>query len=170
MTRPITIFQFFKHIELQEQNQRDECASSIKAIHAAGGHEFKGIKPKVRRLSGNVMKFSPNGRFIGWYRQGQKSGLPHRSSPAAQEMEKLYQDYKHSIISAFPQSVTGSVLGTRSGAVRKENGLFNKIQFLQQQLIYEGKPKRHIPKLISKALSCNTEFVRRTLRAINKAL
>ena len=167
MSNQSTSYQTFKAIELEEQQRVDDCIAAIKEIHVAGPYLLVNPPRRGPIGIGNVMKYSPNGKFIGWYRENQKSGLPSRLMPIEQEMEKLFQQYKKSIISAFPKSVTASIIGTRSGKVRKEHGLFDQIVNLQQQLMREGKPKHQRAKLIAKALDCNPEFVRRTLRKIN---
>lgn len=167
MSDKLTVFQQFKELEIQEKKRIEECIEAIKNIRAAGPDIVVDLPRRGPIGIGNVMKYSPSGNFIGWYRENQKSGLPSRLMPIEQEMEKLFQQYKKSVISAFPKSVTASIIGTRSGKVRKERGLFDQIVNLQQQLMCEGKPKHQRPKLISKALDCNPEFVRRTLRQIN---
>jgi hypothetical protein len=82
-------------------------------------------------------------------------------------LKEQYQQYKKSVISAFPKSATASILGTRSGKVRKENGLRQKIIKLNQQLILNDIPKHHRANLIAKKLVCNTEYARRILRQVN---
>jgi hypothetical protein len=167
MSNQSTIHQTFKAMELEEQQRMDDCVAAIKKIHATGLDILVNPPRRGPRGAGNVAKYSPSGNFIGWYRENQKSGLPSRLMPIEQEMKKLFQQYKKLVISAFPKSVTASIIGTRSGKVRKERGLFDQIVNLQQQLMHEGKPKHQRPKLIAKALDCNPEFVRRTLRKIN---
>lgn len=162
-----TIHQTFKTIALEEQQRMDDCAAAIKIIQAIAPTLVVNPPPRGPKGHGNVAKFSPAGDLIGWYRENQKSGLPNRLMPIAREMETLFKHYKKSVISAFPKSVTASILGTRSGQVRKARGLFQLIFNMQQQLVFEGAPRHHRPKLIASALDCSPEFVRRALRKIN---
>lgn len=164
MHEKLTIFEQFKELELQEKKRIEDCAEAIKKIHAAGPDLPVTLPRRAQRGAGNVAKFSPNGEFIGWYRENQTSGKPNRLMPIEQDLQKQYQQYKNSVISAFPVSVTASILGTRSGELRKEQGLSQPILDMQQQLMRDGTPKHHQVKLIAKALNCTPEFIRRTLR------
>lgn len=166
MSSSSTIFQLFKTQELEEKQRRADCVAAIKKIHVAGPDIV--VSPPPRRLEsvGMVMKCSPSGRFIGWYRAGQKAGLPNRLTPLEQDMEKHYQQWKKSVIAAFPKSITSSILGVRSGRARRERGLYQNIINFHQQLASDGIPKHLRSKLIASKLNCNVEFVRRTLRQI----
>lgn len=163
-----TIFQHFKALELQEKQKNEACIEAIKIIHAAGP-DLSIETPPVRSVPlAMEMRYSQGGRFIGWYRDGQKVGRPSRITPIEKSLEKMYQNFKKSVVAAFPKSITGKTLGILSGVARKERGLFFAILDMEQQLIDDCSPKHHHPKLIAKALGCNTEFVRRTLREIKR--
>jgi hypothetical protein len=161
-----TIYEQFKEAELREKESQKTCLEAIKKIRAEEGY-VPALHTLPRRGpagAGNIAKFSPNGRLIGWYRHNQRSGKPSRLMPVEQALEREYQAYKKSVISAFPQQVTATVLGRRSGQVRKEHGLSEKIISMQQALIDSGTKKHHHAQLIAKGLNCSTEYVRRTLR------
>lgn len=167
MHEKLTIHEQFKELELQEKQRIEDCVEAIKKIHSAGHNSLINLPRRGQKGAGSVPKYSPSGKLIGWYHVNQIRGKPNRLMPIEQDLEKQYQQYKHSVISAFPISATASILGTRSGKARKARGLFEHIFNMQQQLIHDGMPKHHRPKLIAKSLNCNTEFVRRTLRQIN---
>lgn len=102
--------------------------------------------------------------MIDKHNAGICSPLPNRLMPIEQEMESHYQQYKKSVIDAFPKSITASILGELSGEARKERGHYQDIIKLHQELASKGTPKHHRAKLIAAMLDCSVEFVRRTLR------
>ena len=167
MTDKLTIYEQFNELELQEQKRVGESIEQIKKIHANGTDLV--VSPPRRHPpgAGNFAKLSPSGRIIGWYREGQMSGKPNKLMPIEQDLQLIYQQYKNSVISAFPKSATAKIIGARSGKVRKELGLYEPMQLLQQKLINDGIPKHHRAKLIAKTLDCSIEYARRTLRQIN---
>ena len=166
----LTINEQFTELELQEQKRIEESIKQIKKIHAKGTDLIVSSPRRQPLGAGNVAKISPSGKLIGWYREGQKSGKPNKFMPIEQDLELIYQQYKYSVISAFPKSATATIIGARSGKVRKELGLYEPMQLLQQKLINEGIPKHHRAKLIAQTLNCSIEYVRRTLRQINQKI
>lgn len=161
-----TIYQQFKEAELEEEKQRETVVSSIKELHAKGGVDFEGKKPNVDHSVVGVGQFSEGGRFLGWYRNDQVSGMPNQKTPLQQLLDGLYQSFKQSIISIYPKSLTGSVLAKKSAESRKEHGLSSQILVVHKELIFQGVPKHIRAKRIAQRLGCNVEYVRRVIREI----
>lgn len=159
-----TIYQHLKALEIEEDKQREEAISLIKALHTKGGAEFNDQKPKVSRSFGGIGKFSVGGRFIGWYRNDQKSGLPNQKMPIHQFLDKLYENFKQALVSTYPKSLTGTILAKKSAEARRENSLSNQIVMLYKEFALDGISKHERAKRIAQKLNCNVEYVRRVIR------
>jgi hypothetical protein len=166
----LTIFEQFNELEFQEQKRVEESIEQIKKIQACAPDLKVSLPRRPPPGAGNVAKVSPSGKLIGWYREGQKSGKPNKLMPIEQDLKLIYQQYKNSVIAAIPKSATATIIGVRSGKVRKERGLYEPILLLQQKLINEGIPKHHRAKLIAQTLDCSIEYLRRTLRQSNQKI
>lgn len=162
-----TIFQMLKAQVLEEKQRRANCIAIIKEIHAAELHIEVNPLPKRQVSIGSVRKCSPSGKFIGWYHEDQKAGLPNQLMPLEQSTKKQYQQWRKSVITCFQKSIIASILGELSGVARKARGLYQDIMNMHQELASNGIPKHHRAKLIAKTLNCSVEYVRRTLRQIN---
>jgi len=157
--------------ELREERVCQESAAleAIRAIHRnPSEHRIPDLKSPSKGLIGKgpgaIAKFSPNGELIGWYREGQASGLPSQQLPIEKEVDDQYEAYYAMLREAIPPGFLASQLGQRSGASRRQNGLEPLILAMLQRLRADGIPRHHRAKLIATALECSIEHVRRVLR------
>ncbi len=160
----------------QDQAKQEEaCLQAIKEVQATDQSSSRlgeqnvvaPVKGLIGKGPGAIAKYSFIGEFIGWYRNGQASGLPNQRMPIEIDLDEQFEAYYAMLRSVVPPEVLAAQLGRRSGESRAENGLQPDIKSLHTALLGTSVPKHHRAKVIAKTLNCNVEYVRRTLRNID---
>ncbi|SFI32754.1 hypothetical protein SAMN04515618_11790 [Collimonas sp. OK307] len=161
----------------ERKRQEAACLAEIKAVHAAGTIlDIDTSDDKLPRvggyllvpITGSILKTSPSGEPIGWYREGQKSGKPNQLMPVAQDLEAAYKDWEKQLRSSESPTERAAHRGKKSGKIRRVNGLAPQILALAKKLGSDVK-KHHMAKYIANELSCTVDYVREVLREDRKA-
>ena len=169
--RDMTAGELFKEATRQERERAAICLEVIKAIHKKGPYLIlpEGTIPKgrARRGPGAIQKLSPSGQHIGWYRDGQKSGLPSRDMPLQRDLAKRTAAYGRALQAAVPNWLHAAILGRRSGKARRQDSKAEQIVAAYQKLQDAGVPEHRRSGIIAKQLASSREYVRRVLRRLN---
>ena len=175
MTTFRTIHDVIADLREEEERQRAAAFAAIKEIHAQpptlvvaeSVEEWNAMRSRknISRGPGAIAKFSSGGKFLGWYRNGQRSGLPSKRMPMEVDLDAVFEAYAKALRNTAPKSITASILGKRSARSRQEKSLVEQILTGYLALCREGGvPKHHRPKRLAAALDCDVEYVRRVLR------
>ena len=176
-TQDKTVYEVIAKMREVRLRRELECIEAIKQVHATQQHPewFKNDRyspstlRRVNREPGAIARFSVNGTFKGWYRDGQRRGMPSKVMPIQRDLDAAYEAYYEMLRSVVPPQVLAAQLGMLSGQSRDEKGHRTKILTIHLLLLQEATLKHHYhAKLIAQKLNCNVECVRRVLRQINK--
>jgi hypothetical protein len=171
--RPRTIDDDLKAIRQEEARQHRACTAAIKAVHAEGPNmavptdRSPGL---ISRGPGNIAKLSPNGKFIGWYREGQTAGLPSQRMPLEVELAQRLEAYLQFIRAANPKSQHAQTLGQRSGIARAAQGYTSLILSTWDTLTQaqDPVPRHHRAKRIAQQVGCSVKHARAVIHAHRK--
>lgn len=166
---PRTIDDHIAEMERERQRQDAAAIEAIRRVHSAGGMPvdptWQRSPGRIDRTPGSVAKFSPGGRFIGWYREDQRSGRPSKLMPVEEFVDEQHARYYRMLRVAYLGKGHFRALGERSGAKRAQAGAAARILQLKRELIVAGVPGHKHAKLIAKQLRCSVRWVREVLRA-----
>lgn len=157
-------------MEAEQDRQSEAALKAIKAIHAAGPIPVSQLNIPLAeiarggnaRFGADTMKFSPSGRMIGWYRPGQRRGLPSRRTSA----ERQAHDYLKNLRQTLAYAADGSTQkgrGKLSGQARRENSTAEQLKAHCDQAGIAGKLPRGLAKVLAREFSCDPNYVRRVL-------
>jgi hypothetical protein len=168
--QPETIHDLINGLRQEQEKQESQALDAIRAIFQ-NPSEYQIHLPEPRsagsisRGPGAIAKFSRyGGKFLGWYREGQRSGKPNAKLPIEADLDAQHEAYYAMLRAAIPTKALSLQLGKRSGIARHANGLIPQILMMYRVLESQKIPRRHRAKLIARQLGCNTEYVRRILR------
>lgn len=168
MQSDLTVHEELNKQLLAEDERIENCSKEMKKIWAKG-HNPNVLLSSRRVTEGSnesIRRFSPGGKFIGWYRHDQKVGKPNSLMPVEQYIENFYKSCRSELNIAYPRSATNSIMGKRSGKKRQEDSLASKIIQENERLDSIGAPKRLRANVILKntGIDGSLEYVRRVLR------
>jgi hypothetical protein len=152
--------------ELREDRarQEDACLEAIKFVHATQQspswfNEQTFIAPvgQITKGPGAFAKSSVHVEFIGWYRDGQTTGLPSQRMPLEKEIDDQYEAYYAMLRSSVPPEALAAQLDRRSGKSRVENGLQPLIRSRYNVTLGSSIPKHHRVKFIAKEIGYSVE-------------
>lgn len=157
-------------LEAELSQQSEAAFAAIKAIHAAGSipvsqlniPEAEIVRGGHPRFVADTMKFSPSGRMIGWYRPGQRRGMP---SPHT-SVERHTHDYLANLRLFLSYAADGSTQkgrGRLSGRARRENSTAEQLKAYCDQAWIAGKLPRGLAKVLAREFGCDPNYVRRVL-------
>ena len=157
---------------LERAQQEAACIAAIKAVQAAGPTLMLGKKAsRVRRVRGGLLitkntstpKFSPSGRFLGWYTPDQRRGMPNSLTWLEQCIETAYTEREKTLRGFVSRSDLARTRGKKSGSARMLTSIALQIPLLRDRLVEEGVPKHKLAKQISDALGSTPKYVRGVL-------
>ena len=179
MAQKLTIREIIARIRESEAKARDQSVALIGQVHQnspmqswSSEAEFRKVfgYPKIvgERLNLHVPARG-NAPFKGWYRAGQKSGMPSKKLLHSKE-SLAFKQYTDQIASLFPESEQKSILGKRSANARLLSCAIPKIIELENELIGQQIPKYQRAHRISLMLGLHPVYVRKILfRACKKS-
>ena len=177
MAQKLTIRQIISRMRESEAKARDQAVTLIKQIHQSGPVQSWESEAQMRKEVGypKIVDEALNlhvpakgtAAFKGWYRSGQKRGMPSKTLLYAKE-NLAFKRYTDEIALAFPEDEQMAILGKRSGRARVTSSAIPKIIELEKELIRRQVPKHQRAHRISVKLSLNAVYVRKILFHVNK--
>ena len=108
-----------------------------------------GVEGMVWRGPGAVAKYSPSGKLIGWYAEGQTAGRPDTMMPLQRHLHELKTQYRRQL-APIAKIVSAQAAGKASGLARQETR--DLIRLIAVDVIAADTPKREINREVARVL------------------